>query len=230
MANPLVHYIADGSNFDGAANNAAHTSGGLFTFDSVGLANNGERRVWPYVSFISLQILGTTPVVTGYQWAIIDRTIGNLPYDTQTANFTVGQTASATGLTSAIIVDDDDAGATGDLLLNTIVGNVANNVADLVDDGGTPGAATTNCAADSSNYEPEGIRFSKRVIHTGSSLTFHQTFQGPGFNGAMPELPIFPEASGSSFEALRLVSVGMSTSFAIAKVGFGYFAPKSVGL
>jgi len=227
----LVHYIDDGSNFDGTAQTApVYTGGGLFTFDAAPSAP--PDGAWPYIHSLTVNIEGTTRALTGFQWAIVDRTIGVLPYDGQSANFNIDAVASATGLTSATILDDDDAGAAGDLLLNAIVGSIADDVADLVDDGGTPGAATSNCPAVDADYNPAGIRYLKSVIDTSSSFFYHRTFTGPTANGGMPELPIPPEGSGvqgaRNFCALRLVSTGMSTSFGIAKVVYGYFTPKTL--
>jgi len=212
MSNPLIHYIADGSNFDGQANNAAYTSGGLFTFDA-GLPDG----VWVAIRKISLDIEGTTPVLTDATWDVIDRTVGVLPYDGQTANFTAAKTLTGgTSGATATIVNDDDAGTAGDLLLSGIAEGTGpfEDGETITDDNGTPGSATANCQA--SGSVPAGVRFKRERVDVSSALQYTRTF------GEF-ELVLGPEASGSNVQALRLVTQGMTTSFGVATVYYEYF-------
>lgn len=76
---------------------------------------------------------------------------GTLAYESQTANFTVGQTL--TGMTSgatARIQADSDSGTTGTLTLVDIKGTFLDNEI-IVDDGGTPGEAIVNGSLGVSN-------------------------------------------------------------------------------
>lgn len=67
-----------------------------------------------------------------------------LAYDTQTANFTAGQTLTgASSGATARIQADSDSGATGTLTLTDISGEFIDNEI-ITDDNGTPGSATAN--------------------------------------------------------------------------------------
>jgi hypothetical protein len=78
-----------------------------------------------------------------------------LAYDTQTANFTVGNvlTGASSGATARIVADSDS-GTTGTLTLTDIVGIFTDN--EIITDGGT-GSATVNGALTHANVTLDGV-------------------------------------------------------------------------
>lgn len=205
MANPLIHYIAEGSNFDGLAQNAARTSGGLFTWDAQGLPSG----VWIAVRKISWDIEGTTPVLTSGTWDVVDRTVGTLLWDTQTVG--PGAETTITGGTSGTVgtVEDiTDDGTTGAILLSGITSG----------DDYTDGEAITGDVAFDGDANGT-LTFLRERVDSASSLQYTQTFN-PN------ELIVGPQASGTALQALRLTTTGMSTSFGTAKVYYEYYYPK----
>lgn len=116
----IVQFIQAGSDFDGLAPNAAMTSGGLFVIPPAGGLPIGDGPVQAQMTRIAYRTRG---VVSSWNWDISDLGSGQLAYDGQTGNFTVGQIV--TGTTSnatAMILGDVDAGAAGTLDVATISG------------------------------------------------------------------------------------------------------------
>lgn len=95
-----------------------------------------------------------------------------LPFDAQTVNYTVGQTATgATSLASAVIVFVEDAGATGVLHLGPITGKFRDN--ELVTDG-LGGSATSNIPTNVTiayavNFDAQGSNFVLDGTITGAT-------------------------------------------------------------
>lgn len=92
-------------------------------------------------------IAGTSPQIA---CTIVERISKewSLPYDGQTANFTVGATVTGYAFdggenASGIIMNDTDGGATGTLLLSTVAGKFKDNMI-LRDDNATQGVALVN--------------------------------------------------------------------------------------
>lgn len=66
----------------------------------------------------------------------------SLKYDAQSANFTVGETATGAGGATGLIMGDVDGGTSGKLILTNVAGTYVNDEA--LADGGVPGAATVD--------------------------------------------------------------------------------------
>ena len=177
MSNRETHYLATGNDFDGAANDALFTSGGLFLFK--GNAVSLRRR--PRIRRLHFWTSGT---VASWDWKFQDPETGTLAYDGQTVNFTVGATASGAGGATGVIYSDADGGASGTLSLKGVSGTFVNDEV-LVDDGGTPGAAVVNGT------------FTKRLIKavsTGTDTEYTEWFT--------TELTVPVDSSGVPFPLL----------------------------
>lgn len=123
------HGVSSGLTTGNAATKAwsiALTSGQrvLLTARVVGRQRNGTNSAWYYIACNAL------------------RGVATLNYDTQTANFTVGNIVTgATSGASARIAADSDSGLTGVLSLQDIIGTFIDN--EIITDGAT-GSATVN--------------------------------------------------------------------------------------
>jgi hypothetical protein len=114
---------------------------------------------------------GTAPTMQVTVVALVDRRL-SLPYDAQTADFTLG--ARVKGLwsnASGTIVADADGGATGTLQLKKVTGRFQNNEP-LVDDNATPGAAVVNSATSGTwIFTEDGVYADTTALAAGASTT-----------------------------------------------------------
>jgi hypothetical protein len=118
---------------------------------------DGDRAV---VSINIFDITGTTPTIGGTVVELVSKE-WSLPYDGQTSNFTVGATLTGYPTTgggspaTGVIMNDTDGGASGTLLLSSVVGKFEDNMV-IRDDNGTPGVAVVNSATGGSRTWAEG--------------------------------------------------------------------------
>jgi hypothetical protein len=203
----LVHYIAEGSNYDGAAQNAGRTSGGLFTLTNI------PERMWATLLMVWWDIEGTTPNLTNGIWDIIDVTTGTLLWDTQTTG--PGAETLITGGTSletGVVEDITDDGADGAILMSEISGQFTDGegiTGDVDFDGDANGVVT----------------FARQRLKTSSSLQFQWSWK-PGEKLVKPQLGAGGDTAENALCQARLVTTGMSTGFGTAGIVYAQYHPE----
>lgn len=106
-----------------------------------------------------------------------------LPYDGQTANFTVGAKVKGYPLhgggspAEGIIVDDVDGGAAGTLIVSNVKGKFEDNMI-IRDDNATQGVALVNSATGGSQIYVEGGNW---AAIGATAVDAQATFKNPGF-------------------------------------------------
>lgn len=123
------------------------------------------------IAVVIRDFTGTAPTMQVQVVELVDRRL-SLPYDAQTANYTLG--ARVKGLwsnASGTIVADADGGVTGTLQLKKVTGRFQDNEP-LVDDDATPGVAVVNSTTSGTwIFSENGVFADTTALAAGASLT-----------------------------------------------------------